>query len=406
MNAIRATFGNTTIGIAYGKPSNPQSIYLFVEFTQNIARIDVKNRAGTVINQTLLVTKNSFLLELKQIVEFEDENNDSFYQIFNESFFKMIDLSTVRFSIQRNQTLSNSSDSELKYQLTFSAHDLSYRSLRGQQIHTKLENLTFSFKLNFNKDYINIPQISTVTLQPQGLRGIKITKTDHSSNLQALRLIPRMKFSCGIDGWDFSSSSSKLLLNVRVLAQERILGLNKLKIANFPVSREIINSTGLLGKIGFTLEQSGQQQDYLIDQIKNETYNFIDQRFQRPKISLGSAMREFLNFTWAPTVIADDVEFSSVFQPIRVGLRSLALRREQTDAAIIPVIFLEGGFVLPQGSRIFYDPEVQVEEINPVFEIISGFPNRVLLERTSTLVLLSGSIIGIVIAIRQRKMKM
>ncbi|MFX0087505.1 MAG: hypothetical protein ACFFAU_17780 [Candidatus Hodarchaeota archaeon] len=405
MNSIHAIFGNTTIGIAYAKPSNPQSIYLFVEFTQKIARIDVKNRAGTVINQTQLILKNSFLLELKQIIEFEDENNDSFYQIFEESFFKRIDLSNIRFSIQRNQTFDNSSENELKYQLTFSAHNLSYRGLQGLPFHQNLENLSFSFELNFKKDNVNISQIPTITLQPQGLRGIKITKTEHLSDLQALRLIPRIKYSCGIDGWDFSSLNSKLILNVRILAQEQILGLKKLRIADIPVTREILSSTGLLGKIKFSLEQSGQQEDYTIDQTKNDTASFIDHRFKRSEISFGSTMREFLNFTWAPTVIADDVKFSSVFQPVRVGLKSLSIRSEQDEASNIPVIFLEGGFVLPQGSKIFYDPEIQVEEINPIFEIISGFPNRVLLEDTSALVLLSGSIIGIVIAIRQRKMK-
>jgi hypothetical protein len=57
---------------------------------------------------------------------------------------------------------------------------------------------------------------------------------------------------------------------------------------------------------------------------------------------------------------------------------------------------LNAGFVFPQGEDLQYDPELQVEELNPILTIISP-PNRVLLESSSQVLLVSGFFIGVLI---------
>ena len=89
------------------------------------------------------------------------------------------------------------------------------------------------------------------------------------------------------------------------------------------------------------------------------------------------------------------------FQSLSSGERN-RLVNPSLPYDLISMLYLTGIFVFPQGNQIYYDPEVQIEELNPVELSILPIPNRSLLQPTSLFILVSGFLLGVVVIIRQR----
>ena len=84
-----------------------------------------------------------------------------------------------------------------------------------------------------------------------------------------------------------------------------------------------------------------------------------------------------------------------IFQPLSSGRMPFDLR----SAYSTPTLFLNGGFIFPQGNEIVYDPELQIEELNPIISYLPA-PNRTTLEASSQLILVAGVFLGVVIIFR------
>ncbi|MHA2226500.1 MAG: hypothetical protein ACXAC8_14920 [Candidatus Hodarchaeales archaeon] len=401
INSIRASIGSSTMAVLFRTSDNPQPLYLFTQFSQKIAKVQILNRRGTIINQTQLTTQNTFVIALNSIIEFEVKGNNSFYNPQGgTSVNRMIDLSKVMFRVHTTKNVSNNSENELNYQVQLIASNISYEQLLGFPATSSLDNLSFSFVFQVRKDIVQIPKIPVVSIRPTNNR-LEVVKTVQSQNLQAMRFSPRLKFSCNISGWNFSSPNSKLLLRVDIFTREQITSLFN-PIAGFPVIREIFKPTNILGRLKFETNQASKKFQYNLDHNDNQTTNFTDHRFTSSGLSLGSSLRNFLNVSWDPTVLVDDITFPVIFYPISSGERQMIISK--TPLQRVPVVYLLGGFVFPQGSEIHYDPEILLEELNPQLNI-SPVPNRSIIQESSLIILISGFFVGIIVILRSRSLK-
>ena len=395
VNSVRAVIGSSTIGVCYGTSSNPQPLTLFTSFSQNIAKIELKNRQGTPINRTQLNIRNSFLVSLNSIIEFNDYNEDNISSpIELRRPYRLVNLSQIQFDIEKTGYGPNTTSGELHYSLQFSAENVSYTHLFGTPSSDTVGKLVFKFDLYLKKDRVNIESIPIISIQPVN-RQLQISIDNENLTSPANRFTPRLKFSCNISGWDYASPKSKLLLMVNSYTYEDIQPLGSL--LGYSIDINTLKKTNLLSSIGFIARQSGINTSYDMDLNDRQRINLTSYRFLNNQISIRNSIRNFLNFTWSPNIDVDGTSHPIEFQLFLSDEKKLNLGY----SAQISTIFLLGGFVFPQGTELHYDPEVQLEELKPIFEFVA-IPNRLLLEQSSFIILISGFFIGILIIYRQR----
>ncbi len=399
VNSIMVQTSTSSLGVLFGTATNAFPLSIFTDFTQKLAEIEFQNRRGTVINRSQLRTRNTFLMRLVKITEYDNVGIDSKFNstLTSPSIKKVIDLSTVRFKVNASKTSTNESESDLSYHLDFSANDIPYRFAIPT---SKLDFLNISFDFEVEKSQVTVPTIPKIRIRSDGNR-IEVSRTVSTQSIDAIRFAPRLKFSCNISGWDFSSSTSQLALQVDFFTHEEILGLAS-KIGDTTLSRELLKQTDLLGEFKFSTLQNGQSQDHILDQSTVQIVNYTANSFNYNRFSLGNSLRDFLNFSWAENVNVDGSIHPVTFQPLSSEALPMALSPSLSPEA--KTIVLRGGFILPQGDNIYYDPEVQLEELNPIFKILPP-PNRVILESSSQIIMISGFFVGILIIIRQRFLK-
>ncbi len=395
IQSIRATIGDSTIGVLYGSTKNPQPLYLFTEFSQKIATVQIFNLRGTLEKEIELKVKNLFVFRLDEIVEFSDRNNDGLYSFVQDRLPpKMVNLSAISYQISKGNNDPSSSEDYLKYKVNFTARNISYQEIRESSNNSTLDSLCFSFELTIEQDQVNISDVPIVSIQPQR-SGFDASIKDRSGSLLANRVIPRLKFSSNIIGWDYSSSKSKLLLKSTMITHEQIL-TSFGKISGEQITRETLKSTNIFSRLAFDIEQGGQAKKLYLDHNENRTNEYSAQRLKNFEFSLGNKIRDFLNFSWHPNLNVDGTDYPVIFQLIASGEANFQVHHSTS----LTGLYLIGGFVFPQGEEIFYDPEVQFEEIDPIFSL-PMIPNRSILEKSSFIVLISGFFVGTLILFRQ-----
>lgn len=388
INSIRAVIGNSSIGVLYPKENNPQNLYLFTTFSQKVANIEIYNQRGVLAYRDDLILRNTFIMSLLSLNEFVDENNNSLMDPLESITRKRIDLIDVPFIVSEQTSISNDSVNEVSYRIIFTASDIEYLRPQGT-----LEDLSFLFEFSLQKKLIKLPNIPTISIRRSG-RQLSLSKNIIHENLDAICLTPRLKFSCNISGWDYQYSNSKLMLKVESLFSEQIF-----RFANFTdisISSDMLKATGLLGRLKFDTDLTN---NITIDHDSSMFRNYENQRFLNSRFSVGNSIREFLNFTWSQVASVNGEEEKIIFQPLRFEPRNVL--RNLLD---IPFISLTGGFIFPQGTEIYYDPEIQVIEINPLIEFLQ-VPNRSILQDNSAIVLVSGFFVGVIIIVRSRTIK-
>ncbi|MFX0211167.1 MAG: hypothetical protein ACFFDT_34625 [Candidatus Hodarchaeota archaeon] len=398
-NSIRAVIGDSSIGIQHGSSSTPQSLALLTEFSQKIAKVKIFNRRKILENEIELAIRNTFELRFEEIIEFDDSNNNSLFDFQRESRYRMVNLSDILFEIDKLSGI-NSSEDELKYELKFSASDIPYSQPRQPSSSSRLENLSFTFTLFIKRTEVLVNELSTITIQPL-LRGFNISREIHEQVLNAVMVSPRLKFSIRISGWDYSQASknSKLMLKVSTITQEQISTKFETR-SGLKINRETLKVTGLFSKLQFTTFQMEHMTNHNLDHNENQTREYTSQKLANQRLTLGNSLRSFLNFTWEPTLSVDGKNHSSILQILRSGESNFRLR----SSIQTPALYINKVFIFPQGSNIYYDPEIQINEINPIL-ILKSIPNRSILQSNSILILVSGIFIAIMIVIRQRFQK-
>ncbi|MFW9854224.1 MAG: hypothetical protein ACFFFG_04160 [Candidatus Thorarchaeota archaeon] len=400
VKSIQALIGSSRIGILHRNAENPQPIRFFTEFTQRIAKIERLNTRGTVVEELELNTTNHILFQLDNLVEFEDNNDNSWYDPRQtDRLIRSVNISNIIFSVQKlNETINSTA---LHYQVIFSAFNVSYnrRSRNSTTTSSKLEKIAFTFELTMIREIIEEIQVPTIQISPQG-RNLEVTLKPTRLPLRALRLTPRLKFSMNITGWDFSSPTSKLALKITTFAREQFRITKPL--IQLSLSRNVLQATNLLGRLKFVTQERDNSinQSYEIEHNKSQGTEFSRHRFVNSRFSFGNGNRDFLNFTWVPTVLADSTDFPVYFQSLSSGEQN-RLVSPSPPYDLVSMLFLTGIFVFPQGNQIFYDPEVLIEVINPVELPILPIPNRSFLLPTSLMILVSGFLLGIVVVIRR-----
>ena len=395
IQSIRATIGDSTIGVLYGSTNNPQPVYIFTEFSQKIATVQIYNLRGTLEKEIELNVQNLFVFRLDAILEFSDRNNDGLYSVVQDRLPpKMVNLSAVSFQISKSGNDPNPSEDYLRYKVNFTAHNISYQEIRDSSYNSTLDSLCFSFELTIEQNQVNISNVPIISIYPRR-SGFDTSITDKGGSLLANRLTPQLKFSCSIVGWDYSSSKSKLLLKNTMITHEHIV-TSFGEIAGKEITRETLKSTNIFSQLAFNIEQGEQTKKLHLDHNENRTNEYSAQRLRNLRISLGNQIRDFLNFSWNPDVNVDGTDNSANFQLITSGEANFQIRHSTSVIGL----YLIGGFVFPQGEEIFYDPEVQFEEINPIFTL-PMIPNRSILEESSLIVLISGFFVGTLVVFRQ-----
>lgn len=399
IQSIRATIGESTIGILYGTADNPQPLYLFTEFSQKIATVQIFNRRGTLEKEIELNVQNIFVFRLDAIIEFSDRNDDGLYNTAKDQLpLTRVNLSTVSFHVSKSNVSSSSSGDYIKYMLNFTASNISYQRNAGFPINSTLDSLCFSFELTIEQDQVIVSGIPIISIHPRGL-GFEASKTVSSESFPANRILPRLKFSCNITGWDYSSPESKLMLVTTMITHEQIL-TSLGSISGKQITRDALKSTDIFSRLIFKVEHDAQLRKSYLDHNENRTHEYSARKFADYRIILGSSIRNFLNLTWFPNLNVDGKDYPVVFQLFRSGETNFPLRSANPLAGL----FLIGGFVFPQGEEIYYDPEVQLEELNPIFSL-AKIPNRTILEESSLIILISGFFVGTLILFRQLSYK-
>lgn len=401
IQSIRATIGeNTTIGVLYGTSDNPQPLYLFTEFSQKIATVQIFNRRGTLEKEIELNVQNIFIFRLDSIIEFSDRNDDGLYSFIQDRQpLKMVNLSLVSFHVSKSSDVPNNLGDNLKYMVNFTAIDVSYQRISGLPLTSTLDYLCFSFELTIERDQVTVNEVPKISIQPKA-QGFEVTKTTNTLSLQANRLTPRLKFSCNITGWDFSSQKSKLILKTAMITREQILTQLE-KISGEQITREALKSTNIFSRLIFNAEQGKQSKQINLDHNENRSNEYSTHKFtDNSRITLGNALRNFLNFTWLRDVNVDGKNSSVAFQLFNSGEANFPLYHFDPLAGL----FLIGGFIFPQGEEIYYDPEVELEELNPILSL-AKIPNRSILEESSLIILISGFFVGTLILFCQLSYK-
>ncbi|MHA1975546.1 MAG: hypothetical protein ACW98F_16020 [Candidatus Hodarchaeales archaeon] len=389
VNAIMAQTSTSSLGVLFGTINNAFPLSIFTDFTQKLAEIEFQNRQGTITNRTQLMTRNTFLVKLVRIIEFDTGTTD-----ISPSIKKFLNLSSVKFQVKASRSSSNESTTELNYHLDFFAVDIPYRFATPTN---KLDSLMFSFDFEVEKSQISVPTIPKIRIRSDG-NGFTVTRTNDTQTVEVIRFAPQLKFSCNISGWDFSSSTSQLMLEVDFFAHEKIMGLAS-RFGNLELSREVLQKSDLLGQFKFSTLLNNQPQNHILDQSNAQKVNYESESFANNHFSIGNSLRDFLKFTWVQNVIVDGVNQSVKFQPLSSDRLAMSLSPSISPNA--HTLYLRGGFLFPQGDEIYYDPELQVEELNPIFSILP-VPNRIILESSSQVIIISGFFVGILIIIRQR----
>jgi hypothetical protein len=300
-----------------------------------------------------------------------------------------IEFKNVQFLVKKQTETSIDSETEVNYKVSFEASNISYRSHQE-----KLDHLSFFFELSLQKDRVTIPNVPIISIYPRGSQ-LEISHAINQKALEAIGLTSRLKFSCNISGWDFQTPNSKLLLKVDTLASEQILNTQH-KLSGISLTRDILKSTGILGRILFNTDQTS---NIALDHDETNLRSYTNTKFTGTRFSVGNSFREFLNFSWSPTVTVDGNPRSVAFQPFFSGQRGLAKSAVNTS-----FLYLTGGFILPQGTDIYYDPEIEFVEINPLFEFLQ-IPNRSIIQENSIIILISGFFVGVLIIFRSRSTK-
>ena len=157
----------------------------------------------------------------------------------------------------------------------------------------------------------------------------------------------------------------------------------------------MLQQSSLLSRLKFTTETATVIQDRIVGQDSSQSVNYMNSKLINNQFSYGSSFRDFLNFTWARDVNVDGEVLPMIFQPLSSGRMLSSLQ----PAYSTPTLFLNGGFIFPQGNEISYDPELQIEELNPIITYLPA-PNRTTLEASSQLILVSGVFLGVLIIFR------
>jgi len=377
------------VGVFYPKVGNPQNLYLFTTFTQKIATIEIYNNRGVLSYRTDLTVQNTIIMSLISITEFDDRNNNSLVNLLEPIHNNTIEFKNVQFLVKKQTESSIDSETDVSYKVSFEASNISYRSH-----HEKLEHLSFFFELSLQKDRVTIPKVPIVSIYPRG-NQLEISHAINHKALEAIGLTSRLKFSCNISGWDYQTPNSKLLLKLDTLASEQILNTQH-KLSGISLTRDILKSTGILGRILFNTDQTA---NIALDHDETNFRSYNNTKFTGSRFSVGNSLREFLNFSWSPTVTVDGNTRSVVFQPFFSGQRGLTKSAVNTS-----FLYLTGGFILPQGTDIYYDPEIEFVEINPIFEFLQ-IPNRFIIQENSIIILISGFFVGVLIIFRSRSTK-
>jgi hypothetical protein len=399
IKSIRATIGDSKIGVLYGTIENPQPLYLFTEFSQKIATVQIFNRRGTLEKETELKIHNIFVLRLDAIIEFADRDNNGLYNVVKDRIpLKIINISTVSFHVSKSNDGTSSSGDYLRYMLNFTANNISYQRSVGPSITSTLDSLCFSFELTIEQDQVIISEVPIITIIPQSL-GFEASTSVEKESLSANRLTPRLKFSSNITGWDFSTPESKLLLVTTVITHEEIL-TSLGSISGKKITREDLRSTNMFSRMIFNVEQDGKSRESYLNHNENRTNEYSAHKFAAYRISLGNSIRNFLNLTWFPNLNVDGKDYPTIFQLLKSGETNFPLHHINPIAGL----FLIGGFVFPQGEEIYYDPEVELEELNPILQL-ANIPNRSILEESSLMILISGFFVGTLIFFRQISFK-
>ncbi|MHA1946474.1 MAG: hypothetical protein ACXAC6_10935 [Candidatus Hodarchaeales archaeon] len=393
VNSISAvTSTNSSLGVLFGTPDNRFPLSIYSNIIQKQAQIEIENRRGTLVNRTELITRNTFLVKLESIIEFDtNENHTGYNSQLRPVRKKTIDLSKVNFTL--NASGIDESNSVLTYHLAFSATDIPYsQSILPSSV---LDSLNFSIDFWVEKSEVFMTSIPKITIRPEGTQLV-IARDEPTQKIRAMRFAPRLKFSCNISGWDFTTTTSKLLLNVHFFANEEIIGL-KDKIENIDLNNLVLQQSNLFSKLKFTTEQNTVIQNDTVNQDSSQSVNYMNTKFANNQFSYGSSFRDFLNFTWARNVNVDGEDLPMIFQPLSSGRMLFDIR----SAYSTPTLFLNGGFIFPQGNEIVYDPELQIEELNPIITYLPA-PNRTTLEASSQLILVTGVFLGVVIIFRYK----
>jgi hypothetical protein len=392
VNSLRIASATSSLGVLYRTSENPFPPSVFTDIRQKIAHLDIQNRQGTIVNRTQLITRTVFLVQLVSIVEYDTGAIRSRYSGSRIPIIrKVVNLSNTQFKLNSTRSNNNESESILSYSTIAYAEDIPYD---GTVQPIKLDSLKLSLDFWVEQSRVNISSLPKITARRANSRLI-ISMDTPSQTMEAIRFTPRLKFSCNITGWDFSSETSQLLLRTRFLAYEEIIGLGKI-LSFVALNREALKQTQLMGNLRFTTERNGSTKNHVLEQSTAQTVNYTNYNFDNSRFSFGSSLRDFLNFSWVQNVSVDGKIEQVVFQPLSSGLRLIDLSN-----SLVPVLFLEGGFIFPQGDHIAYDPELQVEELNPIFSILPA-PNRIILENSSLIIIISGLFVGVFIIIRQK----
>ena len=394
--------GNTNFGVVYGTESNKNKVYIVADYKRYIAGVDFYDAQGNLLRTKGVPVWNVFAQSFDRLVEFRDADGNHRFDMrqWDESGMGG-DMPVKGLNLIQAWTLSGltqeTSNKVLFVNFTLSISNKTYTWKWNEMLkrpemvlppsslgEVQRVALTFHIKVGVEDATAEIPWFNVV-ISGGDERRIQNRSFDGWREFTGQKVNMSVKYDHSIQGWDFASNESNLLLETHM-------------IYGRVVPREMVEQYRMRSG---SLACSGdcRQQDAEIGGESGEISK-VPRTIQAPDrhgtITFADDWDRVGRFTWKSDVTVDGQNEDMYFQVYGGGPYLF----EYAHAASFGMSVV-GAFVYPAGESIFHDPGFEAASYEFGIPTITNLaPQTVLFLQ---LVVVLAAIVGAVLLRARRK---
>ena len=347
--------GNTDFGVIYGTPANPNKIYIFADEKRYLAGVDFYDAGGNLIRTRGIPVWTVYAQSLERMIEFKDtDGNNRFDLRMWEGGMDGLDVPIKGLNLVRGWALSDltqeTSGGILFVNFTVGISDVMYtwtwsrmfpHLRQGTAADGEVSHIAFTFHIRvaIEDATARIPWFR-VTIAGSDERRVLDKTFEGWREYSGQAVNMSVKYDHLIEGWDFVSDESDLLLETRILV-------------GHVVPREL-QERYRQREGGRAYEGEVEREGAEICDDRNEVSGEpreIPAEERHGSISFADDWYKIGRFTWSSDVTVDGTEQEMYFQIHGGGPMSFEYGR-----AAFAGFGLLGAFVYPSGQSILHDP--------------------------------------------------
>jgi hypothetical protein len=347
--------GNTNFGVVYGTTQDPNKLYIFADYKRFIAGVDYYDAQGNFIKTQGVPVWTVFAQSLDRLIEFKDtDGNHRFDLRMWDGMMENHDVPVKSLSLVQAWTLSGMTNETIgnvmyvNFTLGISDTQYSYvwNEMRGPRPAVASDGdvaqiaFTFHIRVAIEDSTTVIPWFN-VTISGGDQRRVVDRTFAGWREFAGQSVNMSVKYDQYIEGWDFASDESNLLLETRMMfgnvVPSEVLNRFRMGEGNRVCERDCMDHNREFG---------------------NDTRNIpSDPRDMRPengqgKITFADDWERIGRFTWSSDVAVDGQQEDMYFQVHGGGPWSFEYNR-----VTFVGMHVLGAFVYPAAQNtIFHDP--------------------------------------------------